>query len=113
LRICEAEKFQGLEFWFVFMTRKVGASGERRRSNVELVIVASVRIIHGIASLDMGHQLTEQAVMRVVLQYGVGASKLRLQAQQLVAGFLADYTGVANLGTVVVPDFQSRLGFFE
>src|ERR1700674_3806617 len=63
--------------------------GETRRSNVEIAVREGIRTIFGIASLNSCHQLTERAVARVVLQYRVGPSVLRLQSQEFVACFLA------------------------
>jgi hypothetical protein len=49
----------------------------------------------------------------VALQYGIRASKLGLQSQEFVAGFLSDQARGANFGTVTVPDFQGALTVFE
>jgi hypothetical protein len=36
-----------------------------------------------------------------------------LQSQEFVAGFLFDRRRAENLGTMLIPDFQGALTFFE
>src|SRR6266850_245511 len=61
----------------------------------------------------MRHHLTEQAVLRMALQYRVSASEFRLQSQEFVACFLSNRTRLTNLGAILVPDFQGALRLFE
>jgi hypothetical protein len=48
----------------------------------------------------------------VVLQHCVSSSVLRLQSQQFVTCFSFKETKLTELSAVLVPDFQSPLGFF-
>lgn len=51
--------------------------------------------------------------MWVVLQHCVCSSILRLQSQQFVACFSSNKAKLTKLSSVLVPDFQSALTYFE
>ena len=51
--------------------------------------------------------------MCVVLRHRISSSVLRLQSQEFVACFFSNQRRLANLGRLLVPDFQGALRFFE
>jgi hypothetical protein len=51
--------------------------------------------------------------VRVVLQPGVSSSVLRLQPQEFVPGILPDQSRLNNLCTMLIPDRQGSLAFFQ